>query len=112
MLTLNEQKIIYNQIMSEVAKTVKRSLNEDARSLEQEVGAELKAQKKANGKWSLNDEQWTKISASFILDMMHKLDPENVNQPKALERFGQIIKKVKEMHREAELIDIIYNNLD
>ena len=52
------------------------------------------------------------MCALMILDMMHKLDPKHLNQPRVIERFSMLIKKVQELHRGEELVDIICNNLD
>ena len=98
--------------MKDVAKIVKNRLNENAESLDNEITDYVIDQRKKTGQWMFDDDTRVKMCAQMILNMMHKLDPKQLNQPKVIERFSMLIKKVQELHRGEELVDIICNNLD
>ena len=104
-MTYKEKKSLYESIMKEVAKTVKRHLNEDLSDVESKI-KELASSKRGGGP----NKFYPLMATQALLQLMKQL-PKNEEVEKYKGRFIFLIRDIYQNNRSTEFVRELKNNI-
>lgn len=107
-MTYNEKKSLYESIMKDVAKTVKRRLNEDLSDVESELKELVSSKKK--GEPFYNNKSYPVLTTYCLLQLLKQL-PKNEEVEKYKERFIHLIGNIYQRNLSTEFVRELNNNI-
>lgn len=113
-MTYNEKKSLYESIMKDVAKSVKRHLNENEDSIYNYEKEYLTSHRDTNGKLNKEDKNHLFMAelVSSILKLIHKASPNDFNKDKLEGRMKEMFRIIQQNNMEKAFVDFILKNWD